>query len=209
MCTRFYVQPMTAPSIIRKAQRSALAQQFLVALAKPIAMTGEIRPTDIAAVIAPDKNGGIAAFPMMWGFHIPQYRAPIVNCRIETAPAKPLWSDSWLHRRCIIPATWYYEWEHIRLANGKEKAGNKYMIQPKGAENIWLAGLYRFEEHQGIQVPVFSVVTRPSSDSVKQLHDRMPLLLPEECAKDWVSRKGNPARLARYGYTDMVIERVV
>ena len=209
MCTRFYVQPTTAPSIIKKARRTALAEQFLVKLAKPTDMTGDIRPMDLAAVIAPDKKGGIAAFPMMWGFHVPQYTAPIVNTRLETAPEKPLWSDSWLHRRCVIPASWYYEWERIRMSNGKEKAGTKYMIQPKGAESIWLAGLYRFEEYQGIQVPVFSVVTMPSSSSVRQLHDRMPLILPETCVIEWVSSKGNPARLAKYAKSDMIIERAV
>ena len=69
-------------------------------------MSGNIRPTDMAAVFAPNKQGDMAVFPMIWGFTHEATPKPIINCRIETADQKALWKDSWFRRRCIIPVSW-------------------------------------------------------------------------------------------------------
>ena len=70
---------------------------------KPLTMCGEIRPTDMTAVLAPNKDGRMAVFPMLWGFTHKASTAPIVNCRLETADKKEMWKDSWFRRRCVIP----------------------------------------------------------------------------------------------------------
>ena len=208
MCTRFYVQPAEFRPYIERAARIPLAQQISVALAKPLTMCGEMHPTDLVAVLAPDKRGGIAAFPMMWGFSVPETGTPIVNCRLESADYKPLWKDSWFRRRCIIPASWYYEWEHFSSPDGKKHiTGAKYAIQPEGASITWLAGLYRFEEYRGVQVPVFAVITRQPSKSVMTLHDRMPLILSKENIADWVKPDSDPAEIAGKALVDMVTEK--
>ncbi len=48
-------------------------------------MSGNIRPTDMAAVLAPNKQGSMAVFPMIWGFTHEASEKPIVNCRVESA----------------------------------------------------------------------------------------------------------------------------
>ena len=209
MCTRFYVEPMSSyHGLIEKAQRTALAKEIMVKLGKPLTMTGEIRPTDVAAVLAPNKAGRMAVFPMLWGFWVDGYNAPIVNCRIETADSKPLWKDSWYRRRCVIPCSWYFEWEHFSSPDGKrKKTGDKYSIQPKGSDHTYLAGLYRFEEHGGMQVPVFSVLTRTPSASVRSLHDRMPLILGKEDVASWIRPDGDPREMCEKALTEMVVER--
>ena len=58
MCTRFYVEPVAFRPYIERAARIPLAQQMSVALAKPLTMCGEMHPTDLVAVLAPDKSGG-------------------------------------------------------------------------------------------------------------------------------------------------------
>ncbi|MBP0970591.1 MAG: SOS response-associated peptidase family protein [Oscillospiraceae bacterium] len=208
MCTRFYVEPAVFRPYIARAQRSALADQILVTLGKPLTMSGELHPTDAVAVLAPDKHGGIAVFPMLWGFLTPESSAPIVNCRLESADYKPLWKDSWFRRRCAIPASWYYEWEHFASPDGKKRiTGAKFLIQPEGETVTWLAGLYRFEERRGIRVPVFAVITRQADSSVSTLHDRMPLILPKECIADWIRPDGDPADIAKKALTGMVTEK--
>ena len=209
MCTRFYVEPASYRSLIIRAQKIQLANDIMVKLGKPLAMCGEMRPTDVIAVLAPNKDGKMAVFPMLWGFSHEATDAPIVNCRLETASQKEMWKDSWFRRRCVIPCSWYFEWEHFRSPDGKRsKVGDKYLIQPKDSHSTILAGLYRFEEHNGLQVPVFSVLTRDAIGELRGIHDRMPLILRREDVESWIKPDGNPQEVSRKALTEMCFGKV-
>ena len=69
MCTRFYaaLSPELRP-YIETARKMNIAGQMMHYLAKLTTMTGEIKPNDMAAVIAPNKQSKKAVFPMFWGF---------------------------------------------------------------------------------------------------------------------------------------------
>lgn len=194
---------------IEAARRMSIAEQIMRQLARPAAMTGEIRPTDMAAVIAPNKRGERAVFPMLWGFYEEYLHKPIVNCRIESARTKPLWSDSWKQRRCVIPASYYFEWQHFTDTKGKVRTGDKYAIQPCGSEVTYLAGLYRIEEMRDLKYPVFAVLTRTPTDELRQIHDRMPLILPESAVDEWISPNGEPNKVVDAAVTEVVIEKAV
>jgi len=75
--------------------------------------TGEVFPTDVAAVMA--ANGDFAA--MRWGFPRFDGKGVIINARGETAAEKPMFRRPMLEGRCLIPASWYFEWEK----RGREK----------------------------------------------------------------------------------------
>ena len=108
MCTWFYAEKSTLSPIITKAQQLPLADIIRNTMSRSAEMSGNIRPTDMAAVFAPNKQGNMAVFPMIWGFTVEQSSKPLINCRIETADRKPVWKDSWFRRRCVMPASWYY-----------------------------------------------------------------------------------------------------
>jgi putative SOS response-associated peptidase YedK len=108
-------------------------------------------------------------------------------------------------RRCIIPASWYFEWEHLISNSGQKKTGDKYMIQPNGSSMTWLAGLYRIED----SLPVFTVLTREPTDELRRIHDRMPLIFPKERIDEWIDPRSNPEELLRYAMTDMVMEKAI
>lgn len=208
MCTRFYVEPASYQILITRAQRIQLANDIMVKFGKPLTMCGEMRPTDVVAVLAPNKDGKMAVFPMLWGVSHETTDAPVVNCRLETASQKEMWKDSWFRRRCVIPCSWYFEWEHFRSPDGKRsKAGDKYLIQPKDSHSTLLAGLYRIEERKGLQVPVFSVLTRDAIGDLRGIHDRMPLILRREDVAAWVRPDGNPREIAENGLTEMCLEK--
>lgn len=208
MCTRFYVEPAYYAPIITRAQKLKLADDMIRQLGKPLTMSGEMRPTDIVAVLAPNKEGKIAVFPMLWGFSHEATAAPIVNCRIETADKKEMWKDSWFRRRCVIPCSWYLEWEHFKSPDGKRsKVGDKYLIQPKESHTTMLAGLYRIEERNGLQVPVFSVLTRDAIDELRGIHDRMPVILRREDVENWIKPNGKPQEISRRALTEMCLEK--
>lgn len=161
----------------------------------------DIRPTDLAPVIAPDRNGKPAVFPMQWGYNA---RSLLINARVETAAEKPTFREDWIRHRCIIPASGYYEWEHLTASDSKPKTGDKYAIHPTHSTMTWLCGLYRIEAG----LPHFVVLTREPADSIRFIHDRMPLLLPEDHLSSWLAPTTNPADLLPHAITDMTFLRI-
>ncbi|MBP5295110.1 MAG: SOS response-associated peptidase [Lachnospiraceae bacterium] len=139
---------------------------------------------------------------MRWGFQIPG-RSLLVNARVETASEKPTFREAWQRHRCIIPASWYYEWEHLVGNNGRKKTGDKYLIQPKDSRLTWLCGLYRIEEG----LPVFTILTREPSEELRRIHDRMPLILPEERIVEWITPDARPEAVLPFALTDMYLEK--
>lgn len=147
MCTRYYIaqdSPELAP-LLHEVTTGLVARQFLHSQAKPILTSGEISPTSIAPTIATSRNGKKMVYPMQWGFQVrfPGRHAdhlPIIknvfNARSETAGETKLFAEEWASHRCIVPASWYYEWEHTIDASGKRVVGQRYAIQPRTKETL-------------------------------------------------------------------------
>ena len=142
-------------------------------------------------------------FPMQWGFLARDGKRTLFNARIESAMEKPTFKDAWKSQRCIIPASYYFEWEHFKSADGKVKTGDKFAIQPKGCTVTWLCGLYRIEDGY----PVFVVLTKEPTAELSKIHDRMPVMLPKERIDAWISPASNPDEIVPYALTDMIIEK--
>ena len=75
--------------------------------------TGEVFPSDTAAVIANSRQLKPSVFPMRWGFER-KGGGLVINARSETAAEKQLFRESAQLRRCLIPASCYFEWERRR-----------------------------------------------------------------------------------------------
>ena len=208
MCCRYFLSPSSELRPICDAVRqSALTERLTSQLNRSLYTEGEIRPTNLVPVIAPSKNGERSAFPMVWGFNLPQSRGPLVNARVETAATNPTFSESWRQRRCIIPASYYFEWEHhLNPVTGKKRTGSKYRIWPVGSSVTWLAGLYRIEEINGINVPVFTVLTREPGEKIRFIHDRMPVIFPDEAVDEWIAPDAEPGEVLRQSMTEMKCE---
>ena len=204
MCCRYYMEesPELRP-YVEAAKRSPLCEKMVAKLARPLIASGEVRPTNIVPVIAPSRKKELAVYPMLWGFT--GKTAPLVNARSETAASKPTFRESWEKRRCAIPASWYYEWEHQLSPDGKKRTGDKYMIQPLGANILFLAGLYRMETQGGLTFPVFTVLTKEPTENLRRLHDRMPVILPRSAVAAWIAPESKPAAILESALSDMII----
>ena len=199
MCCRYVIEETPEmQSIVSDMMRSSLVRKWNELY--PVKQYGEMRPTDIVPVIASNRNKQRAVFPMKWGF---TGKTLLMNARVETAAVKPTFKDAWASRRCIVPASYYFEWEHLIGNNGKTKTGDKYAIQPKGSSMTWLCGLYRFEN----DMPFFVILTREPGEQIRFIHDRMPLILPEHLVGEWINPDANPAELIREAVTDVVAEK--
>ena len=199
MCCRYWTEesPEIRP-IVEEMNRSPLIGKWLRTTG--ITTYGEVRPTNVVPVIAPNRRGERAVYPMKWGF---TGKSLLLNARSETAAQKPTFKEAWEKHRCIIPASWYFEWEHLTGNDGKKYTGSKYMIQPKGSTMTWLCGLYRIEEG----LPVFTVLTREPGEEIRFLHDRMPLIMPERFVNEWIRPDTRPEDLLGEALTDMIFEK--
>ena len=196
MCCRYFISE-DAPEIagiLQELKDSPLVQKW--SKKAVIHMGGEIRPGDVAPVLAPDRKGERTVFPMKWGYGS---RKLLINARTETAAVKPSFREDWARHRCIVPASWYFEWEHTQGEDGKVRTGKRYRIWPERESMTWLCGLYHIEDG----FPVFVILTREPGDMIRFIHDRMPLILPGEQIDDWIRPGSDPEALLRYAQTDM------
>ena len=205
MCTRYALEKdlPELKDIFEIAKRSPLTSKFVDTHARPLVIDGEVRPTDIVPVIAPNAKGIKSVFPMQWGFIARDGKRSLFNARVESAMEKPTFRDAWYSHRCIIPASYYFEWEHFKSPNGRTKTGDKYLIQPVNSNVTWLCGLYRIEDG----FPVFVVLTAEPYKELRRIHDRMPLIIPDGKVDEWISPESDPDALLPYMLTDMVIEK--
>lgn len=166
MCCRFYVDD-DAEDRIRSAVRQFDPQRQHV-------RTGDIHPADLASVIS-ERNRELYVSDMRWGFL--QQEKLLINARAESAGRKVTFADSLRERRCVMPAAGFYEWNRSR---------EKVTFTWDGHPLFYLAGFYR-RYGDGNH---FIVLTREANDSMKPVHDRMPLILDEETIGAWILEDG-------------------
>lgn len=162
--------------------------------------TGEVRPTNRAAVLLPD-----GASAMGWGFPKWQGTGVIINARAETAHEKTLFREPLKSKRCIVPSTGYFEWRH---EGGKVR--EKYLLRRPNEKILYMAGLYdEFRYPDGSVQPSFVVLTTQASRTVSEIHDRMPVILAPEEQVLWLRDEGFAnAALTRAG-PELILEECV
>ena len=185
MCGRFFVPEDSEIAMLRKVMENLESRNLTV-------KTGEVSPGDVAAVIASNRELKPQPFGMLWGYHLPTGKL-LFNARSETAAQKSIFADGMAHRRCVIPADHYFEWQNT--PNGKRK----YAIAPRQSNGTLLAGIYRFENNR----PVFTILTRSPSEDIAMIHNRMPVILPQEALADWLDPKYNGAEILSVALTNM------
>ncbi len=161
----------------------------------PAKTKGEIRPNDIVPVIANTQARQPGAFAMKWGYTMPDGK-PMFNARSETAAIKPLFADGMKQRRCIIPATLYFEWEK----RGTQKI--KHAIFPTGSDMIYMAGIYCIEGQRAS----CAILTRTPADCIKHIHNRMPVILPREAVSDWLNLQYDPREVLTAALNEMTFQ---
>ena len=189
MCGRFYIaEEDTAEDLLRIID--ALNSRYNGN--SPVKTQGEIRPADIIPVVANSPSMSTGVYAMKWGYTMPDGK-PMFNARSETAATKPLFSDGMRQRRCIIPATLYFEWQKV----GTQKI--KHAIATTGSDMIYMAGIYRIEGNRA----ACSILTRPPADCISHIHNRMPVILPEAATSDWLNLRYDPKEVLASALTDL------
>ena len=132
---------------------------------------GEITPGCKMPVLIGSEEGPTPEL-MVWGFRTP--KSMLINAKAETALEKPTFAESAQCRHCVVPATGFYEWDAYN---------RKYRFMLPDAQALYMAGI--FDVRGGI--PCYVILTTAANDSVREFHDRMPLVLEQEQIEPWLS----------------------
>ena len=169
MCGRFYVDDETAREIERVIRQVNDRVNGVP--------TGDIHPTNSAAVLSAQINE-ITVTLKRWGF--PNYRSKnvIINARAESVLEKKMFHDRILKRRLITPAGGFYEWNPAKEKVTFSPLPSSYAQAPI----LFMAGFYNHFEGEDR----FVILTTAANESMKGIHDRMPLTLESYELKDWL-----------------------
>ena len=133
----------------------------------------DVHPSDPAVVIKTALDASAVCVCIMpWGFCSPD-RKLLINARAESVFEKKRFSDSIWHRRCIVPARKFYEWD-------RNKVKNTFFLP--GGDAIYMAGFYDLNDN----TDRFIILTTAANQSMEPVHDRMPVIMTKEMARDWL-----------------------
>lgn len=144
----------------------------------------EVFPSNMSLAVI-NEEGEKKLKMLKWGFSVSFAKKLLINARSETVTSKPTFRESFIYRRCLIPASGYYEWKK------DNKKSTKYRIYSK--ENIFsLAGIYKaFKDNEGKKYEAYTILTRDADKDIIDIHKRMPVIINKYHENIWLDRNNN------------------
>ncbi len=143
------------------------------------------------------EDGHNVAEHMRWGL-IPSWAKDMsignraINARAETLAERPMFRAALRRRRCLILADGFYEW------TGTGKARQPMRILLTTGEPFAFAGLWEtWTKPEGEMVNSCTIITTTPNDVMRPIHDRMPVILPQEHEVAWLNPKNNDSAAVR------------
>lgn len=149
-----------------------------------------VAPTQFVATVRATADGARELAMLHWGL-VPSWAKErsvghrMINARADTLAAKPSFRTAFRRRRCLVLADGYYEWRA-----GAPGAGGKqpYFIRPEHGGPIGMAGLWERWRDPASGEPLEScvIVTTDAMDTLRRIHERMPVVIPRERFAEWL-----------------------
>lgn len=134
---------------------------------------------------------------MQWGLipfwaKDPRIGYKLINARDDTVFDKPAWRSIILHKRCLVPADGFYEWQQTDKDSKEHK--QPFYIRPKQSDIFSFAGVWEsWQDPSGLIRNTFSIITTEPNKEMAAIHNRMPVLLHQEDESAWLE----PSRQSR------------
>jgi putative SOS response-associated peptidase YedK len=147
-----------------------------------------IAPTDMVPAIRQRADGRRELIGLRWGLipywsHDAKSGARAINARAESVAEKPAFRDPFRKRRCLIPASGFYEWKTVG------RAKQPYFVHPRDGGLLAFAGLWdRWESPEGDPIESCTILTQDANELVRPLHDRMPVVVAPTDYDRWLDR---------------------
>ena len=157
-----------------------------------------IAPTQLAPVVraaahgesqhGPQQRGPRELVQLRWGL-VPSWAKDLsigsrmINARSESVADKPAFRAALRRRRCLVPASGFYEW---KKGNGAGK--QPYFIHRRDGQPLAMAGLWESwnDPQRNLPVQTFTILTTGANAQISQLHDRMPVILDTAQWDQWL-----------------------
>ena len=185
-----------------------LAPDYNVAPTKSVYVVLQRRPPGVAASEAESHDDEATTRQLRiarWGL-VPSWAkdssigSRMINARVETVAEKPAFRRAYAARRCLLPADGYYEWytpEALPKGQQPTKSGKPrkqpFFITPGDGSSLAMAGLYEWwldptKDREALDAWLLSsvIITTEAADEVGHIHDRMPLVVPQENWAAWL-----------------------
>ncbi|MCI0628561.1 MAG: SOS response-associated peptidase, partial [Acidobacteria bacterium] len=157
-----------------------------------------VAPTQAVLLARNAEDGGRELAALHWGL-IPTWskepKTPYstINARAETVAEKPAFRNTFRWRRCLIGADGWCEWKKL------ESTKQPYFIRLKTGDPFAFARLWARWEREGQRIDSCAVIVTDATETLRFIHDRMPVILPPENYDAWMDPElTDPAPLKSY-----------
>jgi putative SOS response-associated peptidase YedK len=182
--------------VLKRKDLEAALRRLGVADVREFASRYNIAPTTNVPAIRRGRDGALEAVGLQWGL-VPAWAkdaregARLSNARADGVATKAAFRDPFRRRRCVVPASGFYEWQTIG------KAKYPWYFSSRDNEPLLLAGLWEtWRSVDGVELQTCALITTEPNDIVRPLHDRMPVILRAEAATAWLDpAMGEPPAL--------------
>ncbi|MGZ6327618.1 MAG: SOS response-associated peptidase [Candidatus Limnocylindrales bacterium] len=159
-----------------------------------------VAPTqDVAVIVQPGSDRARLVDAYRWGLvpswaKDPKIGSRLINARAETVATSPAFRRSFSSRRCIIPADAFYEWRRL-----DEKTRQPYLIRRPDGGPLAFAGLWSTwkDEANDAWLRSCTIITTDANPGMARVHDRMPVILPEDAWDRWLDPTLSDPQLLR------------
>ncbi len=163
-------------------------------LVKPINMVPEmpprfnIAPTQPLLMVNTSINNQREASLVRWGLVPAWVKDPkeftlLINARAETVLEKPSFKTAVRHRRTLVPASGFYEWQRF----GKGQKSQPYWVRPKNGGIVAFGGLMEtYSDPNGSEIDTGCVISTDTNESFAKIHHRLPLVIKPEDFDRWL-----------------------
>ncbi len=162
-------------------------------------------PSQNLAVISNQEPGRLSFF--RWGLipfwaKDPSIGNRMINARAEGILEKPSFRNPFRQRRCLVLSDGFYEWKRISVSSRQSAVGSQqyrggdrhetegkvpYRIVMKNGDLFAMAGIWdSWKDPEGRVVHSFAIITTTPNELMAQIHDRMPVILPQRFEKEWL-----------------------
>lgn len=176
MCSRYFLD----------ADGNVIAYTFSVPLNERVRRRFNIAPTQEAPVVRVSQEGPREMAMLRWGL-VPAWSKDLgagtkmINARGESVAEKPAFREAMARRRCLVPATGFFEWKAVP---GRKQP---FAITVPERPLFAFAGLWEtWRPRDGEAIETFTIVTTDANEAIAAIHDRMPVILPKEAEDAWL-----------------------
>lgn len=175
MCGRYFFGDRTADEVGKElGLRPGSVSPSLGDATPGMMLPGIVRSRSSAGNSGAQSSAGVTDVQdLFWGLKGSDGKL-IINARAESAADKPMFSESIMRRRCLLPAAGFYEWDRDKT---------RFVFKRTDGKPMYLAGFYDLSANKDS----FVILTTAANKSMEPVHDRMPVMIDAVNAQDYLT----------------------